>query len=893
MRELTYTIFFLVITSLSQTAMAAEKPKKSVLYLNSYHHGYQWSDSIMEGVRSVLDNSQYKIDLQIEYMDAKRYHYEDVTGMLVRLYREKYGQEKFDIIIVSDNDAFYFATQYRDELFPGTPIVFCGVNDLAPKDLQVGNLTGVVEQFDLARTLDVALRMHPGKRHMVVVGDSSTAGAAIAEQIKAVIPQYNGRLTVDYWIDMSLKTVIDRVQNLPDDAFLFFIPYYQVIDGRFLTAEEVMASIYTRSHIPIYTTWEFLLGHGAVGGRLLSGFKHGQAAASITLEVLDGTPADEIPVYMETTGDYMFDYKVMQKLNLDEDRLPEGSRIINAPQAFYELPKELFWTIIISLMLLLMALVFLTVTMLERRKVERKVKDQLAFQETLMDTVPQLVSWKDSKGRYLGTNRAFAEFFGLKDGNEVVRRTSSDVMRDPEYVAWAMSADQAVLKDHDAFRKVRRKLMDADGNPAWIEVNKVPITDQAGSVVGVLSTAENITKERTLEKQLLQSQKMEAIGTLAGGIAHDFNNILTSIINSTELAVGDVDPDSVTGKDLKRVLKAARRGGRVVKQILTFSRPSTEGFRQTDVGAVVAEALGLLESSMPGNIEVNSSIAPGLACVHADPTQIHQVAMNLCTNAFQALRGTGGFIAVRVDEHRLSDDDADFLGLLPGEYIRLVFEDDGPGIPAEILDKIFDPFFSTKDKTEGTGLGLAVVHAIVHSHKGALSVMPRPEGGTKFVIYLPKGEASGYDCVTGSNTRLSTGARILFVEDDEDQLLTTPRLLETMGCHVTAHGIPRRSGTTGGCDAGRTRPAHHGLRHARHERDRAGGPRRYCRALTACDPGFRAGGRNHRRSGLAEHPPRDYQTIRQERPFRRHHFSAVGRIERKHRGPNIDHRRRL
>ena len=278
---------------------------------------------------------------------------------------------------------------------------------------------------------------------------------------------------------------------------------------------------------------------------------------------------------------------------------------------------------------------------------------------------------------------------------------------------------------------------------------------------------------------------MEAIGTLAGGIAHDFNNILTSIINSTELAVSDLDPDSMTSKDLQRVLKAARRGGRVVKQILAFSRPSTEGFRATDVGGVITEALGFLESSMPRNIEIRSHIAPDLSCVHADPTQIHQVAMNLFTNAFHALRGIGGVIEVRLEQALLTKDDTDLFGLVPGEYVRLEVADNGPGIPPEIIDKIFEPFFSTKDKTEGTGLGLAVVHGIVRSHKGGLKVTQREGGGTSFTIYLPKGSEDLNDHATDINRNQLLDVRILFVEDDQDQLATTPRLLETMGCRVT------------------------------------------------------------------------------------------------------------
>ena len=793
MSILRYTILFCLFVCLLPGPVAGERPKKHVLYLNSYHQGYQWSDAILEGVRSVLDESEYKIDLQIEYMDAKKYHYEDVTGMLVRLYQEKFAGERFDAIIVSDNDAFAFATQYREELFPGVPLIFCGVNDFKPEMITQGNVTGEVENFDPQLTLDLALKLHPDKRHMVVVGDESTTGVTILSQIMAVAPNYADRLTVESWSRLSLAETLERVEKLPPDAFLFFIPYYQAVEGSFYTAEESMEAIYEHSSVPIYTAWGFLLGHGAVGGWLISGLQHGQIAASMALRILNGEPASSIPVMLEPSGQYGFDYNVLWRLGIDQSQLPEGSYIINTPKAFYELPKELFWTIIVSMVLLFIILVFLVMTMIERRKVERKVKDQLAFQETLMDAVPQLVSWKDVSGRYLGSNRAFAEFFGLDEGHTAVHGTSVETLHDADYARWADRADTTVIRKAEPFRKVRRELSSASGRKSWLEVNKVPIRDRSGRIVGVLTTAENVTKERDLEKQLLQSQKMEAIGTLAGGIAHDFNNILTSIINSTELAVGDVEEGSVTRKDLERVLKAARRGGRVVNQILAFSRPSTEGFRSTDLGAVVTEAMGLMEASMPGNIEVRLEIAPSLACVHADPTQLHQVAMNLCTNAFHALRNRGGVIEARVDRADLQDEEARRLGVLPGEYVRMTFEDNGPGIPAEILDKIFDPFFSTKDKTEGTGLGLSVVHGIVRSHKGGLQVMPREGGGTVFEIYLPSADDADGDQGLERVGVTPAGQRILFVEDDVDQLETTPRLLRAMGYRVTPVLSPREA----------------------------------------------------------------------------------------------------
>ena len=770
-----------------------EGVKKNVLYLNSYHHGYKWSDAEFDGIRSMLDSGPYEIDLQVEYLDAKKYNTAPVIQGLYEVFLKKFAGERFDVVIVSDDDALIFALHSRPTLFPGVPIVFCGVNDLRDEQMAEGNLTGVVESFDLAGTIDVALRLHPEKRRMVVIGDESTTGLAIKKQIESVVPRYKDRLQVDYWIQIALPEAQRRVHNLPDDTFLFFFPYYQIIGNRTYTAEEVMAALYAHSRVPIYTSWEFLLGYGAVGGSMLSGQKHGQVAARMALKILDGAPADSIPVIKEPAGTSIFDYKVMRHLKIPEKLLPKGSTLINAPKAFYELPKELFWTIIISLFLLLVTLIFLILTMLGRRRVERKIKDQLTFQETLMDTNPQLVSWKNLEFKYLGANRTFANFFGLNDPSEVISKTTSEVIHDQEYIQWSQSADVAVVNNREAFRKVRKKLTDHRGNMAWIEVNKVPLRDQSGKIVGILSTAENITRELDLEKQLLQSQKMEAIGTLAGGIAHDFNNILTSIINSTELAIGDVDQESQTARDLERVLKAARRGGRVVKQILAFSKPSQEGFRPTNLTTVVTEVVGLMEVSLPGNIAMRSHISPNLGCILADPTQIYQAVMNLCTNAFHALRERGGILQIRLEEQPLTEEEAKSLNLEAGDYIQLTVTDDGLGIAPSIIDKIFDPFFSTKDKTEGTGLGLAVVHGIVKAHQGGLRVDSQEGRGTTFRLFFPKIDMSDD---LPEQKKVFFGSRdgtILFVEDNEDQLHTTPRILENVGYSVTAVGFPQEA----------------------------------------------------------------------------------------------------
>jgi PAS domain S-box-containing protein len=771
----------------------ADKEKKTVLYLNSYHDGYYWSDELHEGIRTVLNQSRYKVDLQVEYMDAKKYNYEIISNNLYSLYKEKFKNEAFDIIILSDNDALNFVNKHRHDLFKDIPVVFCGVNDLKHSEYAAGNITGIVETYDLINTLKVAKKLHPAKDRMVFLIDDSTTGIAIRHQAEKLIQNNNLGLQIEFWSQLSLEETQKKVGELTDNTFLFIAPYYQTIDGRFYTSEEVTEAIYKHSSVPIYTAWGFLVGYGTVGGKVLSGIEHGKTAGEMALQILDGTHADDIPIIREAEdGIYLFDYQVMTKLGINQQLLPKNSRIINVPKASYSLSKELFWTMMISFVLLILALVAMVGAMLERRKVERKITDQLAFQETLLDTIPQLISWKDIEGRYLGVNQAFMDFFGIKNTLQVVGKRTGELISDEAYSEWSIKTDHSVIEKKEAFRKLRRKVIDMDGAEAWIEVNKVPLRGQGGRIVGILATAENITKEQNLEKQLFQSQKMEAIGTLAGGIAHDFNNILTSIINSTELAIGDLTPGSQTETDLNRVLKAARRGGRVVQQILSFSRPSREGFRPTDMNQVIQEVVQLMDASMPANITVSSNAEPGMNFfVHADPTQMHQAILNLCTNAFHALRTTGGKINIELSRVVLEENQSTIPPKGTNRFIKIAVSDNGSGIDPAIQDKIFDPFFTTKSKSEGTGLGLAVVHGIIKSHLGTIQVSCNEEGGATFEILLPEAEACE-DIVSSSLGGFhEIGGHILFVEDDEDQLQTTPRLLEDMGFKVTALREPQ------------------------------------------------------------------------------------------------------
>ncbi len=1037
--------WLLLLAFLTPCPAWADKIRRNVLYFNSYQNGYQWSDEILQGLRSAFATSDFNVDLQIEYMDSKKYTDPNLRSMLHDFYRHKYRNARFDVILASDNFAFDFLREYQQELFPDTPVVFCGVNNFHPQWLAGHpNFTGVLENPDIRATLELALRFHPGRHRLIIFGDTSLTGMAISNQIRAVEPDFAGRLTFAYEDNLALSEILDRVRGLSDDAMIFLIPFYKDTQKDVYSVNEVLAAVRKNSDVPIYSAWRFMLGHGIVGGKLHSGEEEGRLAADMADKLLHGVPVSSLPIVTRTDDAFVFDYREMLRLGITTDKLPSDFTLINEPYPFYHINIAVFWTIIISLLILCYVMILLATNIVRRRSVEEKIKDQLSFLETLvntipipiyfkdgagnyqgcnpafrewcgveasgtgiqgcgnvagspvsrfldagdavllrepgvrvdeaeiaaadglphsvilhravyesakgeiaglvgvfydiselkgaaeklrlaeekyrgifensalgifrmtpdgravdvnpalldmlgvasldelatrrgdlldvlfsgrerfqalldsavdeqatvkfesrfvrtdarlvtansnirlvsdrdgylayvegvvedvtkrheaeralresqemlrlvLDNIPQLVSWKDKALRYIGANRAFLAFFGFADIAELigqddfalplrqedvdaVRATDIDVMRTNRTVAGELAA-----------RNVR-------GADVLLEIKKVPLHDERGAVVGVLSTAEDVTQKVSLERQLLQSQKMEAIGTLAGGIAHDFNNILTSIINSAELALLDLPPGEAMEDDIKRVLRAGERGSRLVKQILSFARPSQAGFQTINVVDVIAEAVGLIKASLPRNIKIVVDVPSVPVTCHADPTQLHQILMNLCTNAFQAMRETGGTLTLSLVEEDLDEAMAGQMGTRTGRYARLSVADTGPGIVPDIMDKIFDPFFSTKRKGEGTGLGLAVVRGIVKSHRGGIRVTSQPGASTSFDIFLPlpaEARALGQAAQAQPNRGRD---RILFVEDDEDQLLTIPRVLAQLGHEVAAHGAAR------------------------------------------------------------------------------------------------------
>ena len=324
--------------------------------------------------------------------------------------------------------------------------------------------------------------------------------------------------------------------------------------------------------------------------------------------------------------------------------------------------------------------------------------------------------------------------------------------------------------------------------PVELEVTISPAQDPSGSVIGWLVTEKDVTQENALQRQFRQAQKMEALGTLAGGITHDFNNILSTIFVNTELALLDLAPAHPARRSLPIVLQAANRGKELVKQIISFSRQKEWERKPLEVSPIVKEGLKFLRSTLPKDIAIVESVAVDCGSVLADPSQVHQILVNLCQNASLAMADRAGQIEVKLEPAQVDADlAAHHPDLKPGPYVRLTVADTGCGMTRELMERIFEPFFTTRKQGEGSGLGLPVVHGIVKSYDGAITVYSEPGKGSVFNVFLPRLTSEAAEGEKGKKTRPEKGREhILIVEDDPSQLQGMARLLERLGYRVTA-----------------------------------------------------------------------------------------------------------
>ncbi len=837
-----------VLLSPASPLHAAAVPR--ILVLNSYNIGYDWWEDELAGFRDGLLKSYPRVELHIEHLDTKKFHSKKHFPRLADLLESKYATLHLDAIIAMDNAALEFASLYRQRISPGTPLVFCGINDYQPAMIAgQSRITGVAEYHDSGGTLGLALQLHPSTRSVVVIHDYTDTGLAMRRELEKSARRFHG-IRLQFMEEMPLEETVKKLKLLSPDSIVMILSYTIEKGGRTFIQSEAAKLVSSASPVPVYAVHAAQLGGGVIGGRMMEGQSQGRKAAELVGRIFAGESFDALPVITGSLSHPMFDNRVLEKFDIDPAMLPADTIIINKPLSTFAVNKTAFKLGGLFALIGIVTVMALSLNIRKRRRLEEllrlKIDEYQESQEELHATEEmlraqvdeyvqsqdelqateemlrmQIVEYQDTHDQLLATeemlriqlevvdessqkfravfehspvtvaltslpegtfsevNQAFVDMFGYSR-DEAIGRTTV------ELGVWRHESVRGsylkLLRENGHVHNFEADMRRKDGEEFPVLFSGVLL--EIGGNSCVLSAVMEITEQKRLQSQLLQSQKMDVVGQLAGGIAHDFNNMLAGIMAAAELLKRRLPGDERNGKLVETILEATTRSADLARELLTFSRKSTAVSQPVRINDTIAAVMSMLERTIDKQIQLTCRLGCGNPVVMGDQTQLQNALLNLGVNARDAMPH-GGALSIATTVRTLDESSCRTLGvsIAPGRYLEITVSDTGVGMTREVMEHIYEPFFTTKAVGKGTGLGLAAVYGTVRGHGGGLFVQSEPGAGSVFKIYLPMVE-EGLVSSVGSGDAVAGDGGILLVDDEKILRDVGRDLLEDLGYTV-------------------------------------------------------------------------------------------------------------
>ncbi len=651
------SVLLLIVNIFTFPAFASDR--KKVLIICSYHKGYEWSDGEIAGIENTFHPLKDAVELSVEYMDTKRIRTPEYEKLYLEMLGLKYADYKPDVIIALDDNAFRFILKYCDELFrEDVPIVFAGVNDYssAMTEEHKSHVTGIVQNMDLEENIQLALSLYPDANPVVIITDESTSGKIFTRELQKIEGKFNNKKFV--YINTSQLTyekMVREIQQQPRSSVGLLLAYTQNKDRKFIQTQKGYDIITEKADFPFFGVIDMAVKNGAMGGKVKYGFQHGEEAADIALQILEGRDISRIPVKLESNNTYMFNYNQLVRFKVDKRKVPPNSMIINEPESFYYKYKREIWLVTGSFIFLLTSIVILIINISRRKLVEKKL---LKYQNHLEDLVDERT-------------------IELKKANDTLTQT----------------------------------------------LNQLTQT----------------------QAQLVEAEKMAALGNLVAGVAHQINTPVGigitaashldyeiknyfELYNNKRLKKSDVEGLlCLVAESSSLILNNLKRTGKLID---TFKLVAVNNDNEIPDLINIKEMLTILIDSV-GYESDRIKYKILLDCdddieVRTYPSVIMEIFSNLILNSIKhgfedSKQGT---IYIKV----IVKDDA----------VNIYYKDDGKGIDEVDMKHIFEPFRNIYGKSGGIGLGLHIVYnLVVHTLKGKIECNSIVGNGCEFVIQFP------------------------------------------------------------------------------------------------------------------------------------------------------------
>ena len=713
----------------------ADQARYRVLLITSYHQGDAWNDGIVRGIQDILEPPG-SVELAVEYLDVRRRSMEpEYRAAVVGFLRVKYRVKAPDLIIVADDAALDFLIAVRAEMFPDIPVVFCGINNFTPQRIQdQTNITGVNEVVSIRPTMELALRLFPNtERILTILDEHSAVSRANLDHFRAVTAAFPPGVEIQELLNLTVLDAPRRLPTIPQNSILLRLATLLIPEGGYMSLDQSMRLIAEASPVPVFTFWDFDMGHGALGGNVVSSLEQGHMAGKLARDILAHPDAALPPVVMESPNVTMFDHQQMLRFGLPENKLPADAQILGKSRSLYAEFMVWFWIGFLVIALLVALVLVLLAWIAYRRRVTAKLKESEDRYRRIVDTAKEGIWVLDGDFKTTFVNQRMTDMLGC---------TQDEVLGNPRDVFMFAEdiADQETRMKRRAAgtsESYERKFLRKDGSTLWTLVSGTPLLDSEGGVVGSFGMFADISKRKAAEEELRRTsealrQALAEKDMFFSIIAHDLRSPMTGLLGFVRLFSENVQAFSreqlrelaprlkQSAEDLFSLLENLLEWATMQRGVSTFE-PGPQ-----DLEDMVSTNIELARPAADQkDIALHGVVEPGLR-VHADRHMLNTILRNLIVNAIK-FTNPGGNVTVSA----IQDENS----------VQIRVQDDGIGMDREMAVKIFAiDQKTTRAGTRGersTGLGLILCKEFAEKHGGRIEVESQPGVGSTFIVVLP------------------------------------------------------------------------------------------------------------------------------------------------------------